>query len=382
MTTTVLANARVVLPTGVVERGSVHVVDDRIAAAGKAVGPVGEPVTNLAGAWIVPGFVDMHVHGGGGGSYTSGDADEAVRVAGFHRAHGTTTTVASLVTASPAELLRTVSTLAPLVHDGTLAGLHLEGPYLSAARCGAHDPTQLRAPDRDEVTALLRAAAGAIRMITLAPELPGGVELVRRLVDEGVVAAVGHTDGTHRETRAALDAGAGVATHLFNAMRGVHHREPGPVTALLEDSDAVLEIINDNVHLHTSVVDLAFAMAGADRVALITDAMGAAGMPDGVYPLGVMTVDVVDGVARLSGGDSIAGSTLTLDRALRNSVAAGLPIVDVVRSLSATPARALGVADRVGTLDVGKRADLVVLDDGLNVRAVMAAGRWVDDRRP
>jgi len=379
---TVLANARVVLPTGVVEGGSVHVVEDRIAFAGAGVGPAAGPVTDLAGAWVVPGFVDMHVHGGGGGSYTSGDADEAVRVAGFHRSHGTTTTVASLVTASPPELLRTVSALAPLVHDGTLAGLHLEGPYLSAARCGAHDPTQLRAPDRDEVTALLRAAAGAIRMVTLAPELPGGVDLVRRLVDEGVVAAIGHTDGTHRETRAALDAGAGVATHLFNAMRAVHHREPGPVTALLEDSDAILELINDGVHLHTSVVDLAFTTAGADRVALITDAMGAAGMPDGVYPLGVMTVDVVDGVARLSEGDSIAGSTLTLDRALRNAVAAGLPIVDVVRSLSATPARALGVADRVGTLDVGKRADLVVLDDTLRVRAVLAAGRWVDDRRP
>ncbi|WP_406285528.1 N-acetylglucosamine-6-phosphate deacetylase [Embleya sp. NBC_00896] len=379
---TVLGNARVVLPSGVVENASVGVVGDRIAFAGTGVPAGPEPVIDVAGGWIVPGFVDMHVHGGGGGSYTSGDPEEALRVAEFHRSHGTTTTIASLVTASPTELLRIVSELAPLVHDGRLAGLHLEGPYLSAARCGAHDPTQLRAPDRDEVTTLLRTADGAIRMVTLAPELKGGVELVRRLADEGVIAAVGHTDGTHRETRAALAAGASVATHLFNAMRSVHHREPGPVTALLQDSDAVVELINDGVHLHSSVVNLAFASAGPDRVAFITDAMGAAGMPDGVYPLGVMTVDVVEGVARLADGDSIAGSTLTLDRALRNSVAGGLPIADVVRSLSATPARALGIADRVGTLEPGKRADLVVLDDALNVRAVMAAGAWVDARRP
>ncbi|MYW03728.1 N-acetylglucosamine-6-phosphate deacetylase [Streptomyces sp. SID3343] len=379
---TVLGNARVVLPSGVVEGASVRVVDDRIAFAGPGIDDPSDRLIDVGGGWIVPGFVDMHVHGGGGGSYTSGDAEEALRVAEFHRSHGTTTTIASLVTASPVELLRTVRELAPLVHEGRLAGLHLEGPYLSKVRCGAHDPTQLRSPDRDEVSALLKAAAGAIRMVTLAPELPGGIELVRRLADEGVIAAVGHTDGTHRETRAALAAGASVATHLFNAMRSVHHREPGPVTALLQDSDAVVELINDGVHLHPSVVNLAYASAGPDRVAFITDAMGAAGMPDGVYPLGVMTVDVVDGVARLTGGESIAGSTLTLDRALRNGVAGGLPIADVARSLSATPARALGIADELGTLEAGKRADLVVLDDALEVRAVLAAGVWVDARRP
>ncbi|NUS56959.1 MAG: amidohydrolase family protein, partial [Streptomycetaceae bacterium] len=221
-----LRGARVVLPSGVLESGEVVVADGLIESAGpiaepvEPVGPV-EPVEpvesvepvepaaadavhDLSGHWLVPGFVDMHVHGGGGASYMSGDPGQALRVAAFHRAHGTTTTMASLVTASHEELLRSVDALAGLVEDGVLTGIHLEGPYLSRARCGAHDPDLLREPDRGEVDALLRAGRGTVRMVTLAPELAGGVDLVRQLVDAGVSAAVGHTDGTHRETQAAI----------------------------------------------------------------------------------------------------------------------------------------------------------------------------------
>lgn len=380
-----LSGARVVLPDAVLEPGTVVVADDLVHSVGPGLADASEgtgadavETVDLDGHWIVPGFVDMHVHGGGGASYTSGDPEQALRVAEFHRAHGTTTTIASLVTASHDELMCSVSALAGLVEDGLLAGLHLEGPYLSRARCGAHDPDLLRDPDRAEVDALLKAGRGTIRMVTLAPELDGGVDLVRRLVDAGVLAAVGHTDGTHRETRAALAAGASVATHLFNAMRSVHHREPGPVTALLQDSDVVVELINDGVHLHPGIVNLAFQAAGSARVAFITDAMGAAGMPDGTYPLGPMTARVEGGIARLVDGDSIAGSTLTLDRALRTAVRDNrLPIVDAARALSSTPARALGVADRVGTVEPGKQADLVVLDAELRIAGVLSRGRWI-----
>ncbi|WP_436776862.1 N-acetylglucosamine-6-phosphate deacetylase [Yinghuangia sp. YIM S09857] len=393
--TTRLTGARVVLPDAVLDAGEVAFADGVITAvgtasptrdpqpgetAGELTGRHEEADLDLTGHWLVPGFVDMHVHGGGGASYMSGDPEQALHVAAFHRAHGTTTTMASLVTAPHDELLRAVSELSGLVEDGALAGLHLEGPYLSRARCGAHDPDMLRDPDRAEVDALLKAGRGTVRMVTLAPELTGGVDLVRRLVDAGVLAAVGHTDGTHRETLAALAAGASVATHLFNAMRSVHHREPGPVTALLQDSDVVVELINDGVHLHPGIVNLAFQAAGSSRVAFITDAMSAAGMPDGTYPLGPMTTRVEGGIARLVDGDSIAGSTLTLDRALRTAVRENrLPMTDAVRALSTTPARALGMSDRVGSIEAGKRADLVVLDADLRVTGVLWGGSWVGD---
>jgi N-acetylglucosamine-6-phosphate deacetylase len=410
-----LTGARAVLPGGVAENAGILVEDGLITAIDSTAGPydggrtpgrrdatgsMGDPaagssdgadeatgpagaVHDLTGHWLVPGFVDMHVHGGGGASYTAGDPDQALRAAAFHRTHGTTTTMASLVTASPAELLRCVRALAELVEDGVLAGIHLEGPYLSHARCGAHDPALLRDPDRAEIAALLEAGRGTVRMVTLAPELAGGVDLVRQLSGEGVTAAVGHTDGTHRQTLAAIEAGATVATHLFNAMRSVHHREPGPVTALLQDSAVTVELINDGVHLHPGIVGLAFAAAGAERVAFITDAMSAAGMPDGTYPLGPMTARVEGGIARLADGDSIAGSTLTLDRALRSAVLEnGLPITDAVRALSSTPARTLGIADRVGTIETGKQADLVVLDADLRVAGVLWGGRWVGDAPP
>jgi N-acetylglucosamine-6-phosphate deacetylase len=376
--TTALGGARVVTPDAVLDPGWVRLDGARIAAVGGGAPPPDAEILDLGGDFLLPGFVDMHVHGGGGAAYTTGDPDEARAAAAFHRSRGTTTTVASLVTAGVDELERAVRALAPLVDEGVLAGMHLEGPYLSPEHPGAHDPALLRAPDARELDRLLEAGAGTVRMVTLAPERPGGLELVRRTVAAGAVAAVGHTDATHAQARAAFDAGARVATHLFNAMRGVHHREPGPVAAALEDERVTIELINDGVHLHDAVTALAFAAAGPARTALITDAMAAAGMPDGDYRLGAMEVRVRGGVARLAAGDSIAGSTLTLDVAVRRAVRElGLPIAAAARSAATTPARVLGLGERTGAVQAGKAADLVVLDDDLAVRAVMAGGEWI-----
>jgi N-acetylglucosamine-6-phosphate deacetylase len=376
--TAVLAGAGVVTPDGVLEPGWLRVDGTRIAAVGAGPPPPDADPVDLGGGYLVPGFVDMHVHGGGGAAYTTGDADEARAAAAFHRSRGTTTTVASLVTAGVDDLERAIRVLVPLVHEGVLVGVHLEGPYLSAEHPGAHDPALLRAADAGELDRLLRAGQGTVRMVTLAPELPGALELVRRTVAAGAVAAVGHTDATYAQARAAFDAGARVATHLFNAMRGVHHREPGPVVAALEDERVTIELINDGVHLHDAVTALAFAAAGAARTALITDAMVAAGMPDGDYRLGAMDVRVRDGVARLAAGDSIAGSTLTLEVALRRAVRdLGVPIATAARAAATTPARAIGLGDRTGALQAGMAADLVVLDDDLAVQAVMAGGEWL-----
>lgn len=370
----VLTGARVVLPSGVAE-------DARVAVEGRtlAVPDPAEPATHeLSGHWIVPGFVDMHLHGGGGASFSAGTAEEALKVIEAHRRHGSTTMVASTVTGELDDLAQQAGVLSELVEQGDLAGIHFEGPFIAPGRCGAHDPTLLRDPDPADVRKLLDAARGAARMMTLAPELRGGLDSVRLLADSGVIAAVGHTDATYEATRQAVDAGATVATHLFNAMPGLGHRVPGPIAALLEDERITVELINDGTHLHPAVLEMAFRHAGADRVAFITDAMGAAAVGDGVYPLGPLKVEVLDGVARVVETGSIAGSTCTLDQAFRRAVTVdGLPVADAVRALSWNPARLLGVADRVGSLEPGKDADLVVLDSGFAAVGVMRKGEWI-----
>ncbi|MEU5834367.1 N-acetylglucosamine-6-phosphate deacetylase [Streptomyces diacarni] len=372
---TVLTGARVVLPDGVREDATVTVEDRHLV---EGAGPGEAEELDLGGHWIVPGFVDMHVHGGGGASFSAADHDESLTVIDTHRRHGTTTMAASTVTGDLDDLSRQAGSLSELVEQGELAGIHFEGPFIACNRRGAHEESLLRDPDPGDVRKLLDAARGHAVMMTLAPERPGGLDSVRLLADSGVIAAVGHTDGSYESTREAIDAGATVATHLFNAMPPLGHRAPGPVTALLEDPRVTVELINDGIHLHPAALQLAFRAAGADRVAFITDAMGAAGMGDGRYPLGNLEVEVREGVARLVEGDSIAGSTLTLDRAFKRAVTVdGLPVTDAVAALSANPARLLGVADRVGSLEPGKLADLVVLDQQFEPAGVMRHGTWV-----
>ena len=370
-----LAAARVVTPARTLAPGWLQVDGDRIAAVG-----AGEPDRpadlDLPDATVVPGFVDTHVHGGGGASFDGGDAEAAARVVATHRAHGTTTMLASLVTDAPDGLTTSARRLAALVADGLLSGIHLEGPWLSERYAGAHDPSLLSTPSPELVDRLVEACDGQLRMVTLAPELPGGVDAVRRLTAAGVVAAIGHTDATYDQARAALDAGAAVGTHLFNAMRALHHREPGPVAALLEHPDAYVELIADGVHVHPAMVGLA-AAAKPQHTVLVTDAMAAAAAADGDYRLGRLDVTVRDGVARLASG-AIAGSTATMASAVRFAVRrAGLSLEDAVRAATASPAALHGLA-RVGQLRPGYDADLVVLDADLDVLRVMRRGAWVE----
>jgi N-acetylglucosamine-6-phosphate deacetylase len=323
--------------------------------------------------FVVPGFVDLHCHGGGGHTFTTGDAASAEKAAAFHLAHGTTTILASLVS-SPFELMQAaIAAYQSLVQAGVIAGVHFEGPYLSATRCGAQNPSFLRDPVLDELRSLKN---GITRMMTIAPELPGALAAIAFLKDNGIVAAIGHTDATYEQTLAGVEAGATVATHLSNGMRPIHHREPGPVIGLLATPPVVCELIADGIHLHDGMLAFAARAAGPHRTALVTDAIDAAGMPDGEYGLGGQTVTVKDRVARIATG-SIAGSTLTMDAALRRAVGAGLPIEDACLMAATTPARVLGLADEVGALEAGMRADLVVLSSSLQVKRVMRAGRWV-----
>jgi N-acetylglucosamine-6-phosphate deacetylase len=356
--------------------GWIDATDDASPGTVRAVGagtPPRAPDRELGAVTVVPGFVDTHLHGGGGANFSSAAHVETATAVALHRTFGSTAVVASLVTAGPAELLRQVSALADDVREGLIAGIHLEGPWLSTSRCGAHQPSLMRDPGRDELARVLAAGGGTIRMITIAPEREGALAAIGQIVEAGVVAAIGHTEATYAQTRDAISAGATVGTHLFNAMRPIDRREPGPIVALLEDDRVTVELITDGVHVDPAIYRHVARCVGPDRVSLVTDAMAATGMSDGVYHLGPLAVDVVDGVARVSGTDTIAGSTATMDRVFGFAVAHGGlarddALMAAVRQAALNPGRALGFPD-IG-LVAGAAADLAVT-------GVMRRGRWV-----
>lgn len=379
-----LTGARVVTPTGVLDPGWLLVTGDTIAAIGAGQPPPGPGSrvvaveTGLGGHWVVPGFVDIHCHGGGGVSFAGEPPDVVAEAVAAHRGRGTTTLLASLVSRPVPDLTREIAALAELVDDDLFAGLHLEGPFLAEARCGAHDPAVLRPPDPASVAALLTAGRGGIRMITVAPELDGALTAIKTVADAGVLAAIGHTDATEAQVRPAVEAGATIATHLYNGMRPLHHREPGPVGALLDDDRVTVELICDLVHLHPTVVRLAARTAGRQRVVAVTDAMAAAGAGDGSYRIGELAVDVRDGVPILADTGALAGSVLTMDAAFANLVQhCGFSMSDAVVATATRPAELLGLDAVTGSLVAGRRADLVVLNGDLAPAGVMHRGRWV-----
>lgn len=370
---TVLTGAELLRP------GWIDVAHGVVTAVGAGV-PPGPVDRRLGAVTVVPGFVDTHVHGGGGGNFSAASTPETSAAVDLHRRHGTTTLVASLVTAAPDELLRQVTGLAGDVRAGLIDGIHLEGPWLSVKRCGAHQPALMRDPDPVEIDRVLTAGAGTVRMVTIAPERDGALDAIAQIVEAGAVAAVGHTEATYEQTRAAIAAGATVATHLFNAMRPIDRREPGPVIALVEDRRVTVEMITDGVHVAPAIYRSITHSVGPERLSLITDAMAATGMSDGVYHLGPLGIDVVAGVARVAGTDTIAGSTATMDQLFRFAVAhCGLSgdeaLMLAVRQASLNPARALGLP--TAGLVPGCAADLVALDAALTVVAVLRHGEWV-----
>lgn len=393
----------IVTPTAVIPDGWLLVDDGRIAALdtlppGGLVPkdpriPAGAEQVPLAGRWLLPGFIDLHVHGGGGATFdTVPDDPTAIeRGLALHRRHGTTRSLVSLVSAPLPALARTTAAAAEYVAgDPHALGLHLEGPFLSELRRGVHPPEVLLDPEPAALQQLLDAGAGQVRVLTLAPERAGGLEAVRRLVSAGVHPAVGHSDAGYDVAAAAFAAGADLVTHAFNGMRPLHHRDPGIIAAAMDsDRGVVIEAINDGVHLHPATVRLLRSVA-PERLALVTDAMGAAGAGDGDYQLAGLAVRVVDGTARLvppagspAGTEgSIAGSTLTMDRAVALAVGAvGMPVLDAVNAAALVPARLLGVADDYGSVAAGRVADLVIADADFSVCAVLTAGQWADERR-
>ena len=304
---------------------------------------------------LIPGFIDIHCHGGAG-SYFS-QASKVADVIKLHKEHGTTGIVASLVTGSIEDLKSQISALVPFYKSGEILGIHLEGPYLSHARCGAHEPSLLVNPDLAEIKELLEVGSGAIAMITIAPELPGAIEAIKFLSAAGVKVAIGHTNGDFKDAAAGTNAGATIVTHFMNAMN--KEKVEGSITSfILVDDRLSIELILDGHHVPFTTASEIFEAVG-DRVVLVTDAMAAAGSADGNYEIGKLSVKVQDSVARLESNGALAGSTLTMDTAFLNAVnQCGVGIEQAVQMSATNPAKALGLKDR-GNIAAGMRADLL-----------------------
>ena len=381
----------------------------RAEAAGDVSARDGSAVGKGAGHILMPGLVDLHCHGAHGSDFSEGSVEGARAAARYLHGRGTTTLLASLVTAAPADLLRSLKALRTVTEEGLVAGSHLEGPFLSPGQCGAHDPSLLLEPDAGLMAELLGAAGPSLASMTLAPELPGAGELADLLPGRGVIPSLGHTAADHPAAASFLErVAAGLSsvpalaaapessvepspetarggrrptvTHLFNAMPSLHHRSPGPVSACLSAAragNAVVELIADGVHLAPETVKTVFELLGAGNIALVTDSMAATGLQDGHYKLGTLTATVEGGVARVDGTGTIAGGTATLLDVVRTAVAAGVALRDAITSASAVPAAVLGLSLQAGDLRAGMPADVVVVDSELKLAGVLRRGEWV-----
>ena len=395
-----VARGRILSDGETIDRGLVAVEGDRIAYAGPAADFDAEEFGGSElqlpdDALLLPGLVDLHCHGAVGADFPGGDEDAARRAIDFLHRSGTTTLLASLVTAAPEELLRGVRLFARLDAEGLVGGIHLEGPFLSHARCGAQNPAFLLEPDLGLAEELIEAGEGKLTTMTYAPELPGAAELVDLLTAHGITPSLGHTDCDDATAEASLTqaldelTAAGfdgeetvpTVTHLFNGMPSLHHRSPGPVAACLRAAAAgraVVELVADGVHLDPATVRTVFSLVGESNIALVTDSMAAAGLSDGQYMLGPSPVTVRDGVATLDATGAIAGGTATMLDVVRRTAAAGVPLASAVRAATAVPAAVLGRSDEFGSLRRGLRADVVATDAKLGLVAVVRAGRVLD----
>lgn len=383
-----IVGGMIVTPSAVIENGIVLCEDGHIRFVGSATDAAPEPESQLidaAGQIVMPGFIDTHFHGSGGDDVMANGAEGIRRISRSLLRFGTTGYLATTIAAKHSELMRAVADTIAAEQPkessepaAEILGLHIEGPYINLKFKGAQPVEGIREPDFDECRELLAAADGRIKIMTMAPELPGGMELIRFLKTNGVEASLGHSEADYDTALAAIDAGATRATHLYNAMSGVHHRKPGLASACLNEPGIQAELICDGVHVHPRMAQLAWRAKGRDGLTLITDATAAQGVGDGVFTLGDFQIEVRGPLCTLMDGVTIAGSVLTMNAAVGNAMNfTGMGLIDAAHTSSLAPARVCGVADRKGSIEIGKDADLVVLKPDFSVSCTIRAGQMV-----
>jgi len=384
MTHTLIHNVRVVLEQSILEIGWVVVQNDRITAIGSAddeLPQLPDDTIKLdgAGGYLVPGFIDIHVHGGAGEDFMTSKQEQLDTITSFHMEHGTTAMLATTVTGANEHLAAVLEEVQQYQQTSMpyaqLIGVHLEGPFVNPKWKGAQNESYMIKPQLSWLESWVEHYPGVIKMQTLAPEIDGAIPYIEALKAHGIVAACGHTDAKYEDVQKAAQHGLSHAVHTYNAMTGLHHREPGTVGAVLTTPSITAEIIADGEHVNPVAIKVLLLAKGADGVVLITDAMSAAGMPDGEYLLGELPVVVKNNVARLKDGGSLAGSTLTMIRGYKYlKEVVGVSIIEASRIASLNPAKVIGIDSKYGSIKEGKRADLLLLNEQLDIVSVMIGG--------
>ena len=384
---TIIINGTIITPLQLLEDKVISIEKGKITGIGdkKNIFESAEiEIIDAGEGFIAPGFIDIHVHGGGGSDVMDGKYEAIKRVAATHSRFGTTAFLPTTMAMSKDKIIKSLKSINEVFVKGTgaaeILGVHLEGPYINPLKKGAQRKEDIKNPSIEEFLEFNLASGNSIRLVTIAPEIPGAIELIRWLYEHKIIASVGHSNATYEQVQESIRAGLNHVTHTFNAMRGLDHREPGVVGAALSSPELIVEMIADGIHLHPAVMKILTRVKEAEKIVLITDAMRATSKPEGTYNLGGQEVIVADGQARLKDG-TLAGSVLTMDKAVNNMIEmVGVSLREAIQMATINPAKCLGIEGRKGSLAAGKDADIVILDKKLKVKLTMVKGKIVYKR--